>query len=65
PPPGCRFASRCPRKVGAICDTTLPPMVTASPGHTIACHIPLDELNKVEPIFNFGGAEGDGDTARH
>jgi peptide/nickel transport system ATP-binding protein len=41
---GCRFAARCPSKIGAICDTTAPPVQTVSDGHSIACHIPLAEL---------------------
>jgi peptide/nickel transport system ATP-binding protein len=36
---GCRFQLRCPRKVGAICETTTPPVFEPSPGHRIACHI--------------------------
>ena len=43
-PPGCPFASRCPRKVGPICDTTPPPEHLLAHGHRIACHIPADEL---------------------
>jgi peptide/nickel transport system ATP-binding protein len=43
-PPGCPFASRCPRKVGAICDTTPPPEQKLAHGHRIACHIPAAEL---------------------
>lgn len=43
-PPGCRFASRCHRKVGAICDTVPPPVQRASETHEIACHIPLRNL---------------------
>jgi peptide/nickel transport system ATP-binding protein len=46
-PAGCPFATRCPRKLGAICDTTPPPLRTSSAGHRIACHIELDELRKV------------------
>jgi peptide/nickel transport system ATP-binding protein len=43
-PPGCRFASRCHRKVGTICDTVPPPVQRASETHEIACHIPLRNL---------------------
>ncbi|HTN96500.1 MAG TPA: dipeptide ABC transporter ATP-binding protein, partial [Nordella sp.] len=43
-PPGCRFASRCHRKVGAICDTLPPPLQQASGTHEIACHIPIRDL---------------------
>lgn len=41
---GCRFQHRCPRKIGAICETEAPPWQAAAPGHRIACHIPLQEL---------------------
>lgn len=37
---GCAFASRCPRKVGEICDNTAPPARRAGE-HRIACHLPL------------------------
>jgi peptide/nickel transport system ATP-binding protein len=50
-PRGCRFAGRCPRKLGPICDEEQPPLRAAREGHLIACHIPLDELSKVAPVF--------------
>jgi peptide/nickel transport system ATP-binding protein len=50
-PKGCRFAGRCPRKLGRICDEEQPPLRVAGEGHLIACHIPLDELSKVAPVF--------------
>ncbi|HWA47947.1 MAG TPA: ABC transporter ATP-binding protein [Dongiaceae bacterium] len=49
-PAGCPFATRCPRKVGAICDTTPPPVQVSAAGHRIACHIPLAELSKVGDV---------------
>jgi peptide/nickel transport system ATP-binding protein len=49
-PQGCPFATRCPRKVGAICDTTPPPMQTTAAGHRIACHIPMEDLKKVDKV---------------
>jgi peptide/nickel transport system ATP-binding protein len=49
-PQGCPFATRCPRKVGAICDTTQPPIQTTASGHRIACHIPMDELKQVDKV---------------
>lgn len=50
-PRGCRFAGRCPRKLGEICDREPPPLQQAGEGHLIACHIPLEELRRVGPIF--------------
>ncbi|WP_311044074.1 ABC transporter ATP-binding protein [Rhizobium bangladeshense] len=43
-PAGCRFATRCHRKVGSICDTVAPPLRRMSETHEIACHIEEDEL---------------------
>jgi len=51
PPKGCPFATRCPRKIGQICDDERPPVHQVSDKHQIACHIPLDELQKVPPVF--------------
>ena len=53
-PAGCRFATRCHRKIGEICDTTIPPAQTAADGHVINCHIPMAELSKFDTI-NLGG----------
>lgn len=43
-PTGCRFHTRCPRKIGAICETEVPPWRDGGDEHYIKCHIPLDEL---------------------
>ncbi len=43
-PSGCPFHTRCPRKIGAICETDEPPLRDAGDGHRIRCHIPIDEL---------------------
>jgi peptide/nickel transport system ATP-binding protein len=51
PPKGCPFCTRCPRKIGKICDDERPPVQMAADGHAIACHIPLDELRQVEPVI--------------
>ena len=48
---GCPFAARCPRKVGEICDTEVPPERDAWDGHMIACHIPLEDLAKMDPVY--------------
>ncbi|MGI1660596.1 ABC transporter ATP-binding protein [Palleronia sp. KMU-117] len=36
--PGCPFAPRCERRIGA-CDTTEPPLVPFAPGRRAACHL--------------------------
>ena len=51
PPKGCPFHTRCPRKIGDICETETPPFAEASPGHVILCHIPMEELRAVEPVI--------------
>ena len=48
PPKGCPFQRRCPRKIGDICDDETPPWRPAEFGHAIRCHIPLDELRRVQ-----------------
>jgi peptide/nickel transport system ATP-binding protein len=44
PPSGCVFHSRCPRRLGPICDETEPPLQAAGPGNQLRCHIPADAL---------------------
>ncbi|WP_410007840.1 dipeptide ABC transporter ATP-binding protein [Planotetraspora sp. A-T 1434] len=46
--PGCRFASRCPRKIGSICDTEAPPWRQTGNGHKIRCHISPTALTEVQ-----------------
>jgi peptide/nickel transport system ATP-binding protein len=41
---GCRFAHRCTRRIGPVCDSVAPPIVEPRPGHRIACHLPVEEL---------------------
>ena len=50
-PRGCPFQSRCPRKLGSICEDDPPPEHKLESGHRIACHIPLPELQAVEPVL--------------
>jgi peptide/nickel transport system ATP-binding protein len=44
PPGGCPFHTRCPRRIGPICDEQEPPIVEPRRGHRIRCHLPVDEL---------------------
>ncbi|MDD5014581.1 MAG: ABC transporter ATP-binding protein [Atribacterota bacterium] len=50
-PPGCRFNSRCPRKIGPICEQEEPSVKKVGENHFICCHIPVDELNRVKPVI--------------
>ena len=51
PPSGCVFHTRCPRKIGAICEQQVPPARQVPGGHTIVCHIPLETLITVQKPF--------------
>ncbi len=51
PPPGCPFQTRCPRKIGSICETEEPPVKEFEPGHQIACHLDEDVFSSMEPVI--------------
>ncbi len=56
PPQGCVFHTRCPRRAemlpdgGRICEVETPPWQYNTPEHRIFCHIPLEELRKLDPV---------------
>ena len=54
PPSGCPFQTRCHRKIGAICETELPPTKDMGNGHMIMCHLSNDVLNAMEPVIATG-----------
>ncbi len=47
-PSGCRFHPRCPRFLGDICVEQEPPWREGEGDHRIYCHIPLDELTRLQ-----------------
>jgi peptide/nickel transport system ATP-binding protein len=47
-PSGCRFHTRCPRKIGEICEREEPPLQEAPNYHQIRCHIPMAELGALQ-----------------
>ena len=53
-PSGCVFHTRCPRKLGAICEQEDPPFLEAGDAanppstHRIRCHIPVDTLRALQ-----------------
>jgi peptide/nickel transport system ATP-binding protein len=48
PPSGCVFHTRCPRFLGEICVTQEPPLREVEPEHAMRCHIPVDELRRLQ-----------------
>ena len=63
PPSGCRFHTRCPRRAlvpGNKCETMIPEWQIIRAGdddneaHRIFCHIPISELQKLEPAMKAG-----------
>jgi peptide/nickel transport system ATP-binding protein len=48
PPSGCVFHTRCPRKLGSICEEVEPPLVEVEDEHLMRCHIPIDELRRLQ-----------------
>jgi peptide/nickel transport system ATP-binding protein len=48
PPSGCVFHTRCPRKLGAICEQEEPPLLEVEGGHLMRCHIPIEELRELQ-----------------
>jgi len=57
-PRGCPFATRCPRRIGAICDDTPPPVQQLAADHRIACHIPGAELQRLQTPLVGSAAAG-------
>ncbi|KKF39695.1 peptide ABC transporter ATPase [Halorubrum saccharovorum] len=47
PPSGCRFHTRCPKKIGEVCETDVPTQesVGNAAGHQIACHLSEKEMS--------------------
>lgn len=56
PPSGCPFQTRCPRKIGMICETQMPLLQETETGHAILCHIPISELGKIAPVIQVDAA---------
>ena len=58
PPSGCRFHTRCPRRhellpdEGKICEKESPPWQNSQRGHSILCHIAIEELAKIDPVVH-------------
>jgi peptide/nickel transport system ATP-binding protein len=51
PPSGCKFHTRCPRKIGPVCEQESPPQREMAEGHHIFCHIDQEALRAMEPVI--------------
>ncbi|GBD42948.1 Glutathione import ATP-binding protein GsiA [bacterium HR40] len=60
PPSGCPFHTRCPRKLGRICESELPPVREFARGHRILCHMDPSDLRKMEPVISFAEPQATG-----
>jgi peptide/nickel transport system ATP-binding protein len=47
-PRGCVFHTRCPRRIGPVCDESEPPLAEISDGHAVRCHLPAGELGRAD-----------------
>jgi peptide/nickel transport system ATP-binding protein len=48
PPSGCVFHTRCPRRIDGLCEVVEPPILEVEPGHQMRCHIPIEELRRLQ-----------------
>lgn len=48
PPSGCRFNTRCPFKIGEICEQEEPPRRDMGKGHLIFCHYTPEQLTTLK-----------------
>jgi peptide/nickel transport system ATP-binding protein len=51
-PSGCRFHTRCPRKVGGLCEQCEPAPQIGENGLVIYCHIGVETLAQVKPVIH-------------
>ncbi|MFT4656182.1 MAG: peptide/nickel transport system ATP-binding protein [Candidatus Aldehydirespiratoraceae bacterium] len=50
PPPGCVFHTRCHRAIAGLCEITEPEMVEIGEGHSIKCHLTVEQLREPIPV---------------
>ncbi len=55
PPSGCKFHTRCPRKIGALCESEVPPWRQITDQHWIRCHMSIEALQEMEPVIRLSG----------
>ena len=50
PPSGCVFHPRCPRAIPGVCEVSEPPLLEVAPGHSMRCHIPIEQLAQLQGV---------------
>ncbi|WP_320510523.1 ABC transporter ATP-binding protein [Dongia soli] len=50
PPTGCVFHTRCPRKIGPICELQEPGLARIGAEHAIRCHLPIEQLGRLQSV---------------
>jgi len=45
PPSGCSFHTRCPQKVGEVCESDDPSLEDTGNGHCVSCHLSDEEMS--------------------
>jgi peptide/nickel transport system ATP-binding protein len=55
-PTGCRFHTRCPRKIGAVCETDAPPWRETADGKRYRCHHEPEALVQLQGQTEHGRA---------
>lgn len=63
PPDGCKFHTRCPRKIGAICEADVPALRPVGQGHEVSCHLYPPASHRAAPGTS-GIEQTAGDSAR-
>ena len=51
PPAGCPFHTRCPRRIGSVCEEREPPLRRFDGDHRILCHLPAEELARGQAVI--------------
>jgi peptide/nickel transport system ATP-binding protein len=58
PPSGCPFQTRCPKKIGDVCEEDVPALdERGDTGHHISCHLSLDEMSERESFIEAAVSE--------
>jgi peptide/nickel transport system ATP-binding protein len=57
PPSGCPFQTRCPKKIGDVCEQEDPALEGMGDGHQISCHLSVEEMSERESFIGATEAE--------